>query len=205
MGRRKNIQEPGFFNTPEDPPVEKGPPPPRSADEIIRAAQKGDRSVVPELRQLLAKNPEIMGGNGDIAMATRMYWLGAITGKDFFRFECLNYQAEHLTRRLLAETNGTVVEEMLVDLVVNEWLQMAYHQQKVAFGGRIGIEVLEFTLKKLTASFHRYTKSLGALTTLRQVKFTQAMKQAMVEIAGLRYDQRARPPADDGSDSKSAA
>jgi hypothetical protein len=74
-----------------------------------------------------------------------------------------------LRKQLTAETNGTVVEAMVVEQAISTWLQLCYHENREATRPAESIQLGEFRLKKIEASFNRHMRSLGALSALSQV------------------------------------
>ena len=46
--------------------------PTRSFHELVQAARGGDRSVIPELREMMWENPELAKNNGDLASQTQI-------------------------------------------------------------------------------------------------------------------------------------
>ena len=197
-------QEPSQ-DTAKAPQQEPPDRPPLSTEELLQAAKAGDQSVAPELRKLLAEKPELIGAHGNMSVATQMQWMRAIAGGDYFQLQCLIKQIKHLKENLFADSNGTFAEQMLIELIATEWLQLHYHQQQMILDERVSIEIREFNLKKLTASFNRYLKSMGALTSLTQVKFTNAMRQAMHEVARLPQESSTPAQEEDGSSPQKSA
>lgn len=150
-----------------------------SFSELVAAARKGDRSVIPAMRRMMQENPELARNNGDLACQTQIHWIDLIAGQDLFRRECLLMKLADLKRELLAETNGTVAESMLVDQAISTWLQLYFHEDREAINPAENIQVGEFRLKKIESAFNRHMRSLNALTSLRAINFTNQMAQTM--------------------------
>jgi len=150
-----------------------------SFSELVNAARQGDRSVIPALRRVMRENPELAKNNGDLASQTQIHWIDLIAGRDLYRRECLLMKMATLKRELLAETRGTVVEEMLVDQAISTWLQLYYHEDREATSPAANIQIGEYRLKKIESAFNRHMRSLNALTALKAVQFSQKMVNAM--------------------------
>jgi len=60
-----------------------------SFKELVKAARRGDRSVMPALRKILRANPELIKNNGDLASQTMIHWIDLIAGQDLFYREAL--------------------------------------------------------------------------------------------------------------------
>lgn len=173
-----------------DPSKEVCEIPEKSVYELIHAARNGDASAVGPLRRALLENPELMRANGEVACRTQVYWVDLIAGTDLYRRECLLISMGKLKHELLAETNGTVAERMLVQLAISTWLQVFYHEQKEALDPAGNIALGEFRLKKIESSFSRYMRTMSALSALKAVRFTQRMADAMTAVAAQEADGR---------------
>ena len=150
-----------------------------SFSELVNAARQGDRSVIPVLRRMIWENPRLAKFSGDLAGQTQLHWIDLITGQDLFYRECLLMKMAKLKQKLLAETKGTVVGEMLVDQAISTWLQLYYHEDREATSPAENIQIGEYRLKKIESAFNRHMRSLSALTALKAVQFSQKMANAM--------------------------
>jgi hypothetical protein len=142
-----------------------------SFQELVQAARQGDRSAIPALRRMMQANPELAKNNGDLASQTQIHWIDLIAGKDLYRRECLLMKVAELKRELIADTNGTVVEQMLVDQAISTWLQVHYHEDREAVRPAENIQLGEYRLKKIESAFNRHMKSLGAVAAMKAVQF----------------------------------
>jgi hypothetical protein len=150
-----------------------------SFSELVNAARQGDRSVIPALRRMMQENPRLANNSGELAGQTHIHWIDLIAGRDLYYRECLLMKMVKLKRELLAETRGTVVEEMLVDQAISTWLQLYYHEDREARKPADNIQIGEYRLKKIESAFNRHMRSLNALTALKAVQFSQKMVNAM--------------------------
>ena len=150
-----------------------------SFSELANAARQGDRSAIPALRRMMRENPELAKNNGDLASQTQIHWIDLIAGRDLYYRECLLMKMAQLKRELIAETNGTLVEQMLVDQAISTWLQLYFHEDREAVRPAENMQIGEYRLKKIESAFNRHMKSLSALTALKAVQFNQKMVNAM--------------------------
>jgi len=154
-----------------------------SFSELANAARQGDRSAIPALRRMMQANPELAKNNGDLASQTQIHWIDLIAGRDLYRRECLLMKVAGLKRELIAETNGTLVEQMLVDQAISTWLQLYYHEDREAVRPAENIQLGEYRLKKIESAFNRHMRSLNALASMRSLNFTNRMAQAMTSLS----------------------
>ncbi len=164
-----------------------------SFSELVTAARQGDRSAIPALRRMMQENPELAKNSGDLATQTQIHWIDLIAGQDFYRRECLLMKMADLKNELIAETNGTVVEQMLVDQAISTWLQIYYHEDREATKPAENIKLGEYRLKKIESAFNRHMRSLSALASLRAISFTSRMAQAMRSAVPDADDEQSNP------------
>ena len=153
-----------------------------SFSELANAARQGDRSAIPALRRMMQANPELAKNNGDLASQTQIHWIDLIAGRDLYRRECLLMKVAGLKRELIAETNGTLVEQMLVDQAISTWLQLYYHEDREAVRPAENIQLGEYRLKKIESAFNRHMRSLSALASMKSINFTDRMAQTMMSV-----------------------
>ena len=163
-----------------------------SFQELVKAARQGDRTVIPALRRMLRANPDLAKNNGDLASQTQIHWIDLIAGKDLYRRECLLMKMAELKRELIAETNGTVIEEMLVDQVISTQLQLYFHEDREASAPAANIQLGEYRLKKIESAFNRHTKSLGAVAAMKALQFTPKMGKLLENEAVEALDRPRR-------------
>lgn len=163
-----------------------------SFQELVQAARQGDRSAIPALRRMMQANPELAKNNGDLASQTQIHWIDLIAGKDLYRRECLLMKVAELKRELMADTNGTVVEQMLVDQAISTWLQVHYHEDREAVRPAENIQLGEYRLKKIESAFNRHMKSLGAVAAMKAVQFTPKMGKLLENEADSALDRPKR-------------
>jgi hypothetical protein len=150
-----------------------------SFEELAMAARRGDRSVIPALRKILWANPELAKCNGELASQTHIHWIDLIAGRDLYYRESLLLKIAELRRKMIAETSGTVVEEMLVEQAVSTWLQLYHHENREATAPAQCIQVGEYRLKKIDSAFNRHMRSLNALASMRAINFSQRMAETL--------------------------
>ena len=154
-----------------------------SFSELVKAARQGDRSAIPALRGMLRENPELARNNGDLSSQTQIHWIDLIAGRDLHRRECLLMAMAQLKQELIAETNGTVVENMLVEQAISTWLQLNYHEDREATRPTENIKLGEYRLKKIESACNRHTRALNALASMQSLNFTNKMAQAMASLS----------------------
>ena len=165
-----------------EPATSVAPEPQASFSELVKAARQGDRSVIPALRRMMQENPGLAKNNGDLASQTQIHWIDLIAGKDLYRRECLLMKMAELKRELIAETNGTVMEQMLIDQAISTWMQLNFHEDREATKPAENIQLGEYRLRKIESAFTRHMRSLNALASMRAIDFTKRMADTMKSV-----------------------
>jgi acyl-homoserine lactone acylase PvdQ len=106
------------------PPAENRPPVER-LEALVRRARQGDESVLPELRQLLDRCPELWKRCGDLAAQAQKAWIDLVGGVDLVCKESLQRQLDEM-RLQLAGTDPTPLESLAVQRVLACWVQVHF-------------------------------------------------------------------------------
>jgi hypothetical protein len=156
------------------------PPAPEVLDEIkavVVRAKKGDVSVLPHLRELLAEHPALWQRYGDLAAKAESAWADLAAGPDLHLRESLVRRAEAL-REELAGPAPSPVERLLVERVVATWVQLHYFDviEAQALNTDEKPRLASFRAKRQEQAHRMYLTSLAALTTLRKLLPTATIK-----------------------------
>jgi hypothetical protein len=93
-------------------------------NDLTKKALKGNRKVVPEIRQILERNPELAWRLANLANAAERLLIGKVTEeKDLATEEILEHQLD-LMRQEVAGENASPLERLLAERVVVTWLQV---------------------------------------------------------------------------------
>jgi hypothetical protein len=155
--------------------------------ELVDRAEKGDRSVLPELRRLL-QDPNVidrMGGN--VAQHVELMLIAQISGKDLMTSESLTRKMEVLREDLTGQ-NPTALERLLAERIALCWL--ALHKLESDYLRKPDISVSEgnYLQRAIDRAQRRY---LSAVKTLAQVRklalpiLQVNIGQRQINVAGL--------------------
>ncbi len=110
-------------------PKAAAPPKPAPAadplEELLRRAQKGDESVLPQLRQTLDANPHLWREPGDVARLSEEAWLGMMAGRDRWLKEATRRRLRAL-REEVAGPSPSPLERLLAERIAATWLQVQH-------------------------------------------------------------------------------
>jgi hypothetical protein len=156
--------------------------------DLIARAQAGDRSAVPDLRNLLDNTPEIWKQAGDLAAQAEAAWKQMIAGPDLLLAESLDRQVAAMKGEL-SGPQPSPLEKLLVARIVACWLQL--HHSEATYTRMDGAPpALHLAAqKRIGMSQTRYLQAIRTLATVR--KLIQPALSPM-QVAS-RLDHNARP------------
>ena len=148
---------------------------------VLKRAQAGDRSALPDLQQLYAQAPGLIDTEGgDLAARAELYLVCAITGKNLAFREAL-FSKLKIMRAELCGPNPTSLEKLLVERVVATWLY-AYHADCTYAQARdITFAHGDYLQRQQDRAHRRY---LSAIRTLAVVRRLALPIQVDVNVAG---------------------
>jgi hypothetical protein len=137
---------------------------------LLRQAQRGDRTVLPQLRQTLDAEPAIWRRVGDLAAHARAAWLDLLAGPDLGLRACAERQLDELQAEL-AGPDPSPLEKLLVQRVTACWLQVqhadAVYAQTLKADGRAS--VLREILRRQESAQRRHLAAVKQLALIRKL------------------------------------
>jgi hypothetical protein len=170
-------------------------------DELVRRAQQGDRSVMPQLRQILDSDPSLWQRYGDLAKWAQAAWLQLAAPKDVLLYECLERKMEEM-RAELSGPDPSPLEKLLVERVVACWLQCEYADILYAQNRDqpSSMAIRKELMSRQESAQRRYLASLKQLATVRKLlkpglsPFDLAMRPVEEGNPAVRGRAGAAPP-----------
>jgi hypothetical protein len=92
---------------------------------LLKRAEQGDRSVLPELRKALDATPEIWKKYGDLALQAEGSFIELIAGNNVLMAESLLHKLAEMKGEL-GGPKPSPLERLLVERVTATWLQVNY-------------------------------------------------------------------------------
>ena len=135
---------------------------------IVRRAQAGDRTALPDLRKALDEHPEYFDHAGDLAFMAQHTWLDLLSGTDLFLRETVERKLQEM-RVELAGTNPSPLEKLLVERIAACWLQLN-HADTAFVGNQAASEsIRKELLKRQESAQRRYVNAIKQLAQLRKL------------------------------------
>lgn len=133
--------------------------------ELAKRAKAGDASVLPLIRKLLDRHPEVSESIGDLERIVVKAWVERL-GADPLAREAIERKAKSL-RTELSGSRPTAVEKLLIGNVVAAWLALAHAQLAASGPGGTTLPQGVFDLRRLESAQKRFLAVIKTLTTLR--------------------------------------
>jgi hypothetical protein len=146
---------------------------------VVAKARAGDASVLPQLREILDRNPNLVRHYGDLGRHAQAVWVALAGGKNLYMRETFARAAE-ARRAELTRPGALLVERLLVERVVACDLQLGYltTAEADALGAGDSYRQLDFQAKRVERAQRMLLSALGALVTYQRL-----VPAAVAEIA----------------------
>jgi hypothetical protein len=162
---------------------------PKTDDQLLAVAnraQKGDKTALPALREML-KDPGLVNAlGGDLAMQAQLTLINKFSGENLLYKESLTRKVR-LLRDELAGSNPTPLENLLVERIVACWLHL--HHLEVIYAGKesMSLELGSYYQRSISWAQKRYLAAIKTLAVVRKLavpvlQFNIAKRQ--VNVAG---------------------
>jgi hypothetical protein len=163
--------------------------------DLSRRAQKGDKTVLPALREAL-KDPatvDILGG--DLAHQAQLSLIAKLAGKNLMFEESLRRKVQ-LLRGELGGPSPTPLERLVVERVVCCWLHLHHLELTYAQRDSMALDLATYYQRSLDRAQKRYLAAIKALAVLRRLALPVLVAQ--VNIAQKQQVKVGGPPAAGG-------
>jgi len=136
--------------------------------EIMDRAREGDRSVLPQLREILDEAPDITRQLGDLEQTTRSAMLERTAGKHLARREAQSRFLEDLKAQI-AGPSPTVLEQLLASQIVLCWQHLRYAETIFAQARDYTLTQEDAYQKQIDRAQRRYLDAIKALAHVRKL------------------------------------
>jgi hypothetical protein len=143
----------------------------RAQDELARLlkrAEQGDRSVLPELRKALDANAEIWRQYGDLAAQAEASLILLAAGNNLLLAESLQRKLRSLKDELGGESPSPL-DRLLVERVTATWLQVSYFDGLLAQAKGVSEAQTKMLQRHQDAAHRRHLTAVKTLATVRKL------------------------------------
>lgn len=134
-------------------------------DDVLERAKKGDRSVLPQIRELIDAFPSMVDELGDFTQMAQSAMLNNMDGGSVLTREAEERKLVALTEEI-SGPNPTTLEKLLADQIVLCWQHVRYIEIKYAQARDYTFKHGEYFQRCMDRAQRRY---LNAIKTLAQV------------------------------------
>lgn len=162
-----------------------------SHDELLALtdrAQKGDKTALPALQELLKAPALVDALGGDLAKQAQLTLINRFSGQNLLLKESLTRKVA-LLREELVGPNPTPLERLLVERIVACWLHL--HHLEMIYAGKesMNLELGSYYQRSMSSAQKRYLAAIKTLAVVRKLavpvlQVNIAKKQ--VNVAGPR-------------------
>jgi hypothetical protein len=159
---------------------------------LVSRAMRGDREVLPALRDALDRHPALARQAGDLAARAEDAWLDLLAGQDLFTAEAVRRRLAAL-RAELAGPQPQPLERLVVDRIAACFLQLQYADVTYAQARDPGASVaaLREMQRRQEGAERRYQAALRQLAVIR--KLLRPALSPLQVAAGIVAEERAAP------------
>jgi hypothetical protein len=135
--------------------------------ELTKKAQKGNKKVIPEIREILDRNPDLAWHLTNLGKTAERLLIDKLTKEKDLAGEIMEHQLESMRQEVAGE-NASPLERLLAERVVVTWLQVQlFEALYFANLGNLTINQANYHQKRLDR-VHRH--HLSAIRTLAQIR-----------------------------------
>jgi hypothetical protein len=141
----------------------------RKLRELVKKAEKGDKKVLPEIREILEERTELAWQFMNLAGLAERFFIDRMSrDKDLAAKEVMERQLAAMREEIAGE-NPSTLERLLAERVVATWLQIQLFEGLYASGMFKGGTISQgnYEQKRLEQTYRRH---LSAVRTLAQIR-----------------------------------
>jgi hypothetical protein len=134
---------------------------------LLKRAEEGDRSVLPELCAALDANPQMWKRYGDLAQHAEAALCMLAAGNNFLLAESLNRKLQQMKKEFGGPTPSPI-ERLLVERLTATWLQVNFYDGLIAQAKDTTSARWKVLERQQDAAGRRHLSAIKALATVRK-------------------------------------
>ena len=136
--------------------------------QLLKKAEAGDRSVLPQLRRALDGDPDLWRGYGNLAAHAEASLAMLAAGPNLLLAESLRRKLAELKAELGGESPSPL-EKLLAERITATWLQVAYFDALLAQAAGAGEARLRALQRLQDAAHRRHLAAIKQLAVVRRL------------------------------------
>jgi len=145
-----------------------GPTKPDDLVSLAQRAQKGDKTALPALRELLKKPAMVDALGGDLAKQAQLTHIDKFSRQNLLLKESLTRKLD-LMREELAGPNVTPLERLLVERIVACWLHLHHLEMVYACKESMSLALGSYYQRSISSAQKRYLAAIKTLALVRKL------------------------------------
>jgi hypothetical protein len=152
----------------QPPPESSSDPPEDALAQLLKKAEQGDRTVLPQLRAALAADSGLWRSYGDLALQAEAALVQLAAGANLLLAEALQRKLQALKDEVGGRSSSPL-ERLLVERVSTTWLQLTYYDCLSAQATGASEARLKLLLRQQESAHRRHLAALRTLATVRKL------------------------------------
>lgn len=136
--------------------------------EVLDRAEKGDKSVLPRIREILDEFPDMVEEVGDLTRIAKNGMLDMLDGKHLMVREAEERKLAMLVKEI-AGPSPTILERLLAEQIGLSWLHVRHVEIKYSHMTRFTLEEGEYSQRCLDRAQKRYLRAIKTLAQVRKL------------------------------------
>ena len=136
--------------------------------QLLKKAEAGDRSVLPQLRRALDGDPDLWRGYGNLAAHAEASLAMLAAGPNLLLAESLKRKLAELKAEL-GGASPSPLEKLLAERISTSWLQVTYFDGLVAQAGGAGEARLKVLRQMQDGAHRRHLAGIKQLALIRKL------------------------------------
>jgi hypothetical protein len=136
--------------------------------QLVRRAEQGDQSVLPELRAVLDRDPGLWRFAGDLARLAEDSMIALAAGHNLLLKESLSRKVAELKAELAGPT-PSLLDRLLAERVAICWLMASYSDTAYAQAKGTPAPAIEHAWRRQDSAGKRYAEAIKLLATVRRL------------------------------------
>ena len=149
-------------------PDPRSDPPEEALAQLLKKAEQGDRTVLPQLRAALAADSSLWRSYGDLALQAEAALVQLAAGANLLLAEALQRKLQALKDEVGGRSSSPL-ERLLVERVSTTWLQLTYYDCLSAQATGASEARLKLLLRQQESAHRRHLAALRTLATVRKL------------------------------------
>ena len=141
---------------------------PKKLSEVMERADKGDRSVLPQIRQVLDEAPDVAEELGNLDRLARSVLIGLVAQENLLLQEAMTRHLDRIVAEI-AGPDASPLESLLAEQIVLCWQQLRFAETRRAQIRGCSLEHASHYERCISRAQSRYLQAVKTLAQIRKL------------------------------------